>query len=249
MSSTALTKEADAEKYYAKENSAKEQLLFKHILKYYQEKPEWLATVRLICEQEHELSLRRLDAIISKNTLGNLCYYLTSPIKEPLKDEYEAFLFEKCGIKEHLIPFNMVSSYLQQLRHHQKRYFDSFRRRTKVTLGTFETSFSQLNFFIWIDKFQLLPVISSINYDEKKAPIKNKNKKVTQHLVLYHHPVYVPVIPLPVRPKKLLLTPKKEYALLQNSIMYYRTHAMKDLIVRRPYPKLNSKLPHTHTTT
>lgn len=246
--STALTKESNAEKYYSKENSIKEEVLYTQILEYYQDKAPLIKKIESICAESNIISLRRLDAIVTKNILGNLCYYLP-------------------GEGGSLIPFNMIASYLQQLRHYQKRYFDSFRRRKKIMLeftkqgenntkqgeedemGEFETSYSQLNFFIWVDRFKLLENIpdhakqSQQQDGQKQKVIKNKNKQACDHLILFHAPQTVPAIlqPTTTKPAKLLLTQEKEYALLQEAILYYSTQAMTDLIRKPSWTKLLPK--------
>lgn len=200
----------EAEKYYALENSFKEKHLFKAIRRYYRHKPDVLESVASIASQPS--LLRTLDAIVTRHVAGNLCYFL------PKTD----------------IPFNMAASYEQQLKHFQKRYFDIFRRRTKLELDGFETSYCQLNFFKWLDTYQLLPRLlacSPIVGDQKtKTKQKKKNKAIKEQLVAYVGPLTVPAIRGPPQPRfKLLLKPEKEYALLQRAICYYRIQPLRDL--------------------
>lgn len=214
-------KKQDAERYYAAENSVKEIYLFKRIRDYYEARPEYLDTVQ---QKSSGLSLRRLDAIVTKNTLGNVCYYLRPRIK--LEDDFGRHLVA-AGWDRHAIPFNMVASYEQQLKHYQKRYFDSFRRRSKVDLDGFETSYCQLNFFLWLHQYKLLP---HLEVDQQQEVPKKKNKAVKDQLILYAGPLVLPAVPgPPLGALKLLLRPDKEYALLQRAIYYYRIEPLKDL--------------------
>lgn len=211
-------KRQEAEKYYAAENSLKETVLFESILNYYEQRGEWLEEVQDICGDSKRL--KRLDLIVTRQALGQVSYFLGQDKK---------------------IPFNMVASYEQQLRHYQKRYFDCFRRRSKLELdGGFETSYCQLNFFRWMHQFSILKHLHLGNHIN--MPSKSKSKSTRDQLVLFRGSLTLPSIPGPPPDRfKLLLTAQKEYSLLNRSIYYYRIQPLQGLGTRRGWTKLLPK--------
>lgn len=206
--SVSIRKEKDPEKYYQKENALKEEILFQRIKTYYESDRgrKLLDQLMHICSNaQSELSLRKIDALISRNCQGNICYYIAETV-----------------------PFNMIASYVQQLRHYQKRYFDSFRRRKKVTLPLedgrrFLTSYCQLNFFIWADRYGLLKYI--VEYGKSKEwrdTTAKKNKRLGLEVIMFGQPIMVPAIPLPpVNTRVLLLSAERETAILQQTVLYH----------------------------
>lgn len=173
-------------------------------------------------EPSLQISLRKLDSIVSKkkkktkqnkkegeSSPPNLYYFLeiknsnTNRDRATLADEKQYRL----DPDKSYAPFNLLASYHKMLHHHQKRYFDGFRRRTRITQQTttgveFTTSYCQLNFFIWVDQFQLCKhvpeMMDLLKKQEEHAASSNNKAVAVPSFVLFDYPQYVAVPPMHV---------------------------------------------------
>lgn len=237
------------------------------------------------------ISLRKLDAVVCKKKIRgvhdrenypfhNLCYFLESKLPETFRNaSHERTLRESCKtdveegrmtLDRQYIPFNMLASYHNMLHHHQKRYFDGFRRRQKVQMqtqakGAFMTSYCQLNFFIWPYEFQLwshIPEIRALvqKYVElervrkcKGSLTEEENQKArddARQFYLYDYPQHIAVPQLPANLAsipKLTLSEELEETLLRRSYIYETiplTTFIPNSNLRHQTIAIQPKLPH-----
>lgn len=234
----------NTELYYQSENQYKERVLFARLLDYYTKtNPDLLQVIEGFgTSSSSRLSLRRLDAIVSKNSHGNLCYFIPVSSAGGGKEKDKDAFHNALKVETYHVPFNMVASYVQQLHHYQKRYFDAFRRRTKVKLlsGRLQTSYCQLNFFKWVHESRLLKHLETTTTTDKnpKQQGHHKNRDCCQDLVLFVAPQYIPnpfhfLLHRTTTPrKKLVLSVEFENQLLERSLMLYKTPPLPPTVLQ-----------------
>lgn len=151
--------------------SSQENMIIKSMEKFYESIDNSLDFIPII-NSESEISIRLIDYFVTKySKVHKISYKL-------LENNIET-------------PFNVFSSYKQQLKAYQKKHFDPFSRGDRIPYF-FEdtcviTTIGQLNFFRWFISKKILDwVIKNkelIEEDMNKKNKADKNKKDTKNKI------------------------------------------------------------------
>jgi hypothetical protein len=140
--------------------TSQENILMKSFEKFYELNENIDLFIPIVC-LKLKISIRLIDYFVTKySKINKTCY----KINENNVDQ----------------TFNVFTSYKQQLKNHQKKYFDPFSRGDRIPYFMNEipiiTTIGQLNFYKWFISKKVHEYILK-NHDEINNEMKKKNKQ------------------------------------------------------------------------